>query len=215
MIISSSRRTTQRRVLNTGSGPFDRDKLHPAFRNHGWSEVRLDIDARVAPDLIGSVTDMRAFAPDASFDAVWSSHNVEHLHAHEVLPTFSEFTRILKPDGFALITCPDLQAVAQLVAEGKMDHVVYVSPAGPITPLDMMFGHSASIGAGNRFMAHNTGFTAERLGRVGLDAGFTEVRIGKGRFFDIWALALMPEADLASIAPLFHGTDQSDLLRWR
>jgi SAM-dependent methyltransferase len=215
LITYPSRRALQKRVLNTGSGPSDREKLHPAFRTSGWSEVRLDIDTRVAPDLVGSVTDMRAFAPDASFDAIWSSHNVEHLHTHEVLTTFHEFTRVLKPDGFALITCPDLQAVARLVAEGKMEQTVYVSPAGPITPLDMMFGHSASIAAGNVFMAHNTGFTAERLGRVGLDAGFAEVRIGKGRFYDIWALALMPQADLEFIAQLFRETDQYDLLRWR
>ncbi|MFE1601547.1 class I SAM-dependent methyltransferase [Methylobacterium sp. ID0610] len=209
------RRVPHKRVLNTGSGPYDRGKLHPAFHGGNWNEIRLDIDARVAPDLVGSVTDMRAFAPDASFDAIWSSHNVEHLHAHEVLPTFREFVRVLRPDGFALITCPDLQAVAQLVAEGKMDQTVYVSPAGPITPLDMMFGHIASIAAGNHFMAHNTGFTAERLGRTGLDAGFHEVRIGKGRFYDIWALALMPAADLGQIAPLFRETDQFDLMRWR
>lgn len=204
-----------KRVLNTGSGPYHPSKLHAAFHTGGWTEIRLDIDPNVAPDVVGTVSDMRAFAPDASYDAIWSSHNVEHLHTHEVSSTFREFVRVLKPDGFALITCPDLHAVTQFIVEGKMDHVVYTSPAGPITPLDMLFGHSASIAAGNHFMAHNTGFTADRLGRVGLDAGFREVRLGKGSFCDLWALCLMPKADIATLSAMFSGTEQRGLVGWR
>lgn len=201
----------QRRVLNTGSGPFNPLKLHPVFRTHGWQEVRLDIDARLSPDLVGTVSDMRALVPDRSFDAIWSSHNVEHLHTHEVLPAFRELARVLKPDGFALITCPDLQAIAALIVEGKAESTIYTAPAGPITTLDMLYGHSASIASGNVYMAHNTGFTADRMARVCLDAGFAEVRTCKGGFFDLWALALMPEARAERLEPIFAGTDQRTL----
>lgn len=204
---------SRRRVLNTGSGPFNPDKLHPAFASPEWMEVRLDIDPRVQPDLVGSITDMRAFAPDASFDAIWSSHNIEHLHTFEVDAAFREFRRILKPDGFALITCPDLEGIARLIADGEMHKVVYTAPAGPITPLDMLFGHSASIAAGNHYMAHNTGYTSERLGRVAMEAGFTEVRVGRGRYVDLWALALMPGARVEMLHPFFAHTDQCGLLQ--
>jgi predicted SAM-dependent methyltransferase len=156
---------------------------------------------------------MQAFAPDASFDAVWSSHNVEHLHTFEVPIAFAEFRRVLRSDGFALITCPDLEAITRLVADGKMHQVIYTSPAGPITPFDMLYGHSASIATGNVFMAHNTGYTTERLGRVALEAGFEEVRVGKGRFLDIWALALMRDVRADDLRPLFHDTDQQALLQ--
>lgn len=175
-------------------------------------EVRLDIDPQVKPDLVGSVTDMRGFAPDASFDAIWSSHNVEHLHTHEVVTGFSEFARVLKPDGFALVTCPDLEAVATLIVEGKVETTIYTSPAGPITALDMLFGHSRSIAMGNSYMAHNTGFTTDRIGRVFLDVGFSEVRTGKGQFYDLWALALMPEARIEAVRDLFLGTEQHSLV---
>ena len=211
MSVSVTRDAPQKRVLNTGSGPFNPGKLHPAFRSTPWREVRLDIDARVSPDLVGSVTDMRSFAADATFDAIWSSHNVEHLHAHEVGPAFGEFRRVLRPDGFALITCPDLQVIAGLIAEGRGETVVYTSPAGPITPLDMLYGHAASIGAGNYFMSHNTGFTTDRIGRALLDAGFSEVRAAKGAHYDIWVLALMPEASAETLRPLFAGTEQQGL----
>lgn len=206
-----TRDAPDKRVLNTGSGPFNPSKLHPAFRSAPWREVRLDIDARVSPDLVGSVTDMRSFAADASFDAIWSSHNVEHLHAHDVAPAFREFCRVLRPQGFALITCPDLQVIAGLIAEGRGEAVVYASPSGPITPLDMLFGHAASIRAGNHFMAHNTGFTIDRIGRALLDAGFSEVRTAKGAFYDIWVLALMPEATVGQLRPVFAGTEQQGL----
>ena len=55
------------------------------------------------------------------------------------------------------------------------DHVVYQSPAGPITPLDMMFGHARSIAAGHVHMAHNSGLTAARLTNLLRQAGFADV----------------------------------------
>jgi SAM-dependent methyltransferase len=197
----------RKQVLNAGSGPDLAKKLHPVFRSEEWRQVRLDIDPRVKPDLIGSVTDLRAVVPDGSCDAVWSSHNIEHLHAHEVRPALSEFRRVLKPDGFALITCPDLEAVAQLVVEGKLEETAYTAPAGPITALDMLFGFGASIERGNTFMAHNTGFTRDRLGHLLLECGFAEAWVTKGRMYDLWAVALMPEVDRASLKASLTASD--------
>ncbi|MCB8836487.1 methyltransferase domain-containing protein [Aurantimonas sp. VKM B-3413] len=165
------------------------------FRAPAWQEVRLDIDPQVRPDLMSTVVDMKDVAADQSFDALWSSHNIEHLYDHEVLPAFAEFRRILRPDGFALITCPDLQAVAGLIAEGRLEEGVYEAPSGPVTPLDMIYGFRPSIAAGNDFMGHRTGFTTERLGRLLVETGFAEVRMIKGESYDLWALALMPEID--------------------
>jgi SAM-dependent methyltransferase len=186
---------TKRRVLNAGSGPDLPGRVHPIFSVENWDQVRLDADAAARPDLLGSIANMRGLIPDASFDAVWSSHSLEHLFAHEVLPALKEFRRILKDDGFALITTPDLEAVAKLVVEGRIDDTAYVSPAGPITALDMMFGHSAAIALGRGFMAHNTGFTTDRLGRLILESGFPEAYITTISTFDLWALAVMPKTD--------------------
>jgi SAM-dependent methyltransferase len=186
------------RVLNVGCGAYSPRGLHPAFRNASWKEVRLDIDPNVKPDLVGSITGMEAVL-DADFDAIWSSHNLEHLHSHEIARAVAEFRRVLKPDGFALITCPDLEAVAELVVSGRAEDAAYQSPAGPITALDMLYGHSASIEQGNPFMAHNTGFTADRLGRLLVDGGFAEALVIQGSCFDLWALALMPNANKAEL----------------
>lgn len=200
-----------RTVLNIGSGPARPEKLHPAFRDADWREVRLDIDPAVEPDIVGSMTDMGAAIADGSVDAIWSSHNIEHLQAHDVPVALAEFRRVLTREGFALITCPDVEAVAALVLEKGLDAVAYVSPAGPVTPLDMLFGHGASIAAGHGFMAHRTGFTVARLARVVLEAGFAEVRLAKGRF-DLWALCLMPDCRIETVEPAFARTAQADLV---
>ena len=183
----------KRIVLHVGCGVYAPERLHPSFRGANWREIRVDLDPRVKPDVIGSVTDLSPFT-DESVEAVWSSHNIEHLYDHEAMQALAEFRRVLRPDGVALITTPDVEAIAQLVAGGKLDQVAYVSPAGPITALDMLYGHRDSIRSGNHFMAHKTAFSAERLGRLLLEAGFFKVVMRKGASYDLWACALMPNA---------------------
>ena len=187
-----------KRVLSAGSGPTSSRQLHPAFRAEMWQEVRIDIDPLVKPDLVGSITDMSKLISAQSFDSVWSSHSLEHLYAHEVPAALGEFRRILKPDGFALITSPDVESIASVILDHGLDYVAYISPMGPITPRDMLFGHSASIERGSVYMAHNTGFTCGTLGQHLLDAGFSVVLV-KGEGFALWALALMEDADKVAI----------------
>ncbi len=185
--------SADRIVLNVGCGPRQPDKLAPVFREPGWRELRLDIDPGVEPDVVASLTDMRA-VPDASVDAVWSSHNLEHLFAHEVPTALAEFRRVLKPQGFLLVTLPDLQAVAKVIADGNPDAVLMRTRMNgaegpPITALDILFGHDWWIERGRTFMAHRTGFTRQTLGRKLLDAGFGTVAVRPGPAFDLWAVA--------------------------
>ena len=127
-----------------------------------------------------------------SVDAIWSSHNLEHLQRHEVPLALAEFLRVLKPHGLLLLTLPDLQQVARLVAEDRLEESAYVSQSGPITPLDMIFGHTTSLARGNQFMAHRTGFTARSLHKLLIEAGFVEVTLRQGASFDLWATGYKP-----------------------
>ncbi len=77
--------------------------------------------------------------------------------------------------------------------------VIYTSAAGPITPLDMIYGHNASIARGNQAMRHGTAFTQELLGRDLLDAGFAEVRTTRTKTYEVWAAGFMPEADTGKL----------------
>lgn len=192
-----------KKVLNAGCGPAIPDRLQRTFRNGAWQEVRMDVDPRVSPDIIGALEDLGQIA-DRSFDAVYCSHSLEHLHPHDVVSALRGTARILRPDGFALITTPDLEPIAALIVQGRAEEVAYLSPAGPITALDMVYGHAASIAAGNHFMAHNTGFTEDRIARLLLEARFEEVLVVKGQSYDLFALALMPEADRDQIVAEFR-----------
>jgi predicted SAM-dependent methyltransferase len=181
----------QKIVLNVGCGYPLRQKLHRHFHGPEWQEIRLDVDPGVQPDIVCSMTDMRPISAN-TIDAVWSSHNLEHLQRHEVPLALGEFIRVLKPRGLLLLTLPDLQQVAQLVVDDRLEDEAYYSPSGPVTPLDMIFGHTASVARGNRFMAHRTGFTARSLHQALTEAGFAEARVRAGGSFDLWASAYKP-----------------------
>ena len=178
-------------VLNVGCGYPPRQKLHPHFHGPEWREIRLDLDPAVGPDIVCSITDMSPVSAD-TIDAVWSSHNLEHLQRHEVPLALAEFIRVLKPYGLLLLTLPDLQQVAQLVVEDRLEDQAYLSSSGPITALDMIFGHTASLARGNQLMAHRTGFTARMLQKVLVEAGFVQVSLRAGTAFDLWATAYKP-----------------------
>jgi len=175
-------------VLHVGCGVHTPGKLHETFRSPDWREVRLDINPAVNPDILASITDMRDVA-DASFEALYSSHNLEHLHPHEVPLALGEFKRVLKPYGFALITLPDLQQVARYIAEDKAEEAILMTNKGPITPLDVLYGFRPFLANGNLFMAHNFGFTTSTLRAALMDAGFASVAVEADNEFNLWATA--------------------------
>lgn len=190
-------------LLHVGCGPKTRQDTTPAFRGDGWDEIRLDIDPTVRPDIVGTMTDMSG-VPDASVDAIFSSHNIEHLYPHEVPVALREFRRVLKPSGFVVVTCPDLQSICAEVAADRLTQTAYQSPAGPITPLDMLYGHRPAMARGNLFMAHRCGFTQKVLVATLQQAGFP-VAAGKRRaapHFDLWALATAQPLDEAALRGL-------------
>jgi len=194
-------------VLHVGPGhPKSGAKLPPGFQTQDWREIRLDIEPANQPDIIGSMLDMQAVA-DAYVDAVYSAHNIEHVHAFEVPKVLQEFLRVLKPEGFLVITCPDLQAVCALVAQDKLTDPAYHSPAGPITPLDILYGHGAALAAGHHYMAHKCGFTLKSLTQALQNSGFQTIA-GKRRTrgLDLWMIAcksLMDEENLRNLAGIF------------
>lgn len=191
-----------KKFLHVGCGPARKPHVAACFQPDDWREIRLDIDPDAAPDIVASMLDMAA-VPDAAVDGVYSSHNIEHLQPHEVAVALGEFRRVLKDDGWLVLTCPDLEPVCRAVAEGRLLEPLYVSPAGPIAPLDILYGHRPALAAGNGFMAHRTGFTLPTLLAAPQAAGFAAT-IGAARpaAFDLWAVACptaQPEAALRAM----------------
>ena len=173
--------------LNVGCGPETESKIR-GFDNGDWKEIRLDIDEDVNPDIVGTLTEMK-LVETASVDAVYSAYNIDHIYAHEVPIALGEFYRVLKDDGLVIIKCPDLQSVAEAVVQDKLLDTLYVSPIGPISAIDIMYGNRQEISDGNKYMEKKVGFTYTALDRSFFEAGF-ETRYG-GRSQNAWELMLV------------------------
>ncbi|MEY2593661.1 MAG: hypothetical protein RI972_1350 [Pseudomonadota bacterium] len=181
------------KLLHVGCGPKSKAHTTRGFNTAAWTEIRLDIDPGVQPDVAGTMTDMRS-VDSGSVHAVFSAHNIEHLYPHEVPLALSEFLRVLDDDGFAVITCPDLQSVCALVAQDKLTEAAYVAPAGPIAPVDILYGHRSAMARGNLYMAHRCGFTQRVLTATLYAAGFRSIATAcRPESFDLWAVASKQE----------------------
>lgn len=190
--------------LHVGCGPNSKGKTTKEFATDDWKELRFDIDPGVKPDYVGTMVDMTAI-DDGFVDAIFSSHNIEHLYFHQVPLALAEFKRVLKPDGVLVITCPDIQEVAKLVAEDKLMEPAYESLAGPITPLDILYGFARPISQGNTYMAHRCGFTETVLRDTIFAGGFPVIATCKRPHpsYDLWAVAsakAITEEDIRELA---------------
>ena len=156
--------------LNVGSGPLVKSKIK-GFDVDDWKEIRFDIDENVNPDILGTLTDMN-LVKTGSVDAVHSAYNIDHIYPHEVPVALKEFYRVLNDDGIVVVRCPDMQTVCEAVVKDKLLEPLYDSPAGPISPIDIIYGNRQEIAGGLQYMAKKCGFTYSVLDRVFFEAGF-------------------------------------------
>lgn len=161
------------RVLNVGGGS---KSIQIPSHYSAWEHVLLDIDPRENPDLVCDARELNALAAN-QFEAIYCSHNLEHYYKHECYRVLRGFLHVLRNDGFAEVRVPDLGALMRHVVQKEMDieEVLYMSPAGPITPRDVLYGYGLEIeSSGQDFYAHKTGFTERSLLRMLEEAGFEE-----------------------------------------
>jgi SAM-dependent methyltransferase len=88
-------------LLNVGCGRTH----HPAW-------VNIDLEPAAADILRFDVSAGIPF-PEASFEACYCSHMLEHLARTEVARVVSEMYRVLRPGGTIRVVVPDLQTLAQ------------------------------------------------------------------------------------------------------
>lgn len=199
---SSAPETGARKLLHVGCGLKTIRQTTPGFQSGAWHEVRLDINPDVKPDVIGTMTDM-PLVQDESVDAVYSSHNIEHLYIHEVPTALKEFLRVLKPDGFVVLKCPDLQAIVPQILDGGLHKPLYDSGIGPVSPHDILYGHGRTMAQGNLYWAHKCGFTLQTLAQQIVKAGFGITQgLRTPDSYELHMIASKPKIDEAAMTEL-------------
>ena len=190
-------------LLHVGCGSLNKSSCL-GFDNDNWKEIRFDIDESVNPDIVGTMTDMKS-VETGSVDAVYSSHNIEHIFPHEVPIVLREFYRVLKEDGMVSISCPDLQSVCEAVAQDKLVEPLYDSPTGPISPIDILYGRRKSIARGNEYMVHKGGFTYSTLYKAFKEVGFQAMAGGR-KGYNLYLVAFKqrkPDEEIKKIVSQF------------
>ena len=177
------------RFLHIGCGRKRKHQTVAALADAAWDEVTLDIDANVEPDIVDKLPELSKVGSD-TFDAAYSAHNIEHLYPHEVPLALKAMRRVINPDGFVILTCPDLQTVGERLSVGDIETPIYTSRSGPVSPLDMLYGFRPAMKGGNLYMAHHTGFTLKSLANACGQAGFAQFfGFRRPNRHDLWGLA--------------------------
>ena len=159
------------RFLHAVCGNSDKFRTTRIFETSDWEEVRMDMNPEVKPDVLSTLLDMTQF-PDEYFDAVFTAHSLERLYPHEVGRALGNIFRVLNADGYLIVSCADLQAACTLVAQDKLLEPAYESPAGPVAPMDIIYGFRPALAAGFERHACKSGFTARALMGTLAQAGF-------------------------------------------
>jgi protein O-GlcNAc transferase len=169
----------KKRLLNVGGGT---SALPGKFDQ--FDITTLDISPEVKPDIVAS---MCAMGEIGEYDVVWCSHALEHIYPHEVNSALSEFMRVLVPGGHAIIFVPDLEGL-------KADESpLYIDPTGPVTGLDLMYGHRVAM-RDNIYMAHHTGFVALTMTQALFDAGFEKAEVSRQPQFNLLGIGIKANA---------------------
>ncbi len=184
--------TAKKCVLNVGGN----SKGIPIPSHYtGWRHDLLDIDPAGNPDVVCDAREMLTL-PGGVYDAIYCSHNLEHYHRYHARRVLQGFRHVLKDDGFVELRVPDIQQVLAAV-HGKgmeLDDELYVSPAGPITAHDVIYGYHVEIErSGQDFYAHKMGFTPMSMTQMLKDAGFAGLYASAQLRLEVHAVAFKAE----------------------
>ncbi len=101
--------------------------------------------------------------PDGTVDYIESNHLIEHLSFAEAEAAFREWARALKKGGYAVVTCPDLEALVRRW-RGSSNRENWAST------VTMLYGSQEHEG-----MFHKSGYSAARLWEQFAEAGLRTV----------------------------------------
>jgi len=165
------------------------------------------------------VHDLRKLLPfaDASFDAVYSSHVVEHLYRSQAVAMLREAYRVLKPGGLCRNLVPDLRAMIEEYL-GQRKIMAWASgveddPARqfnqrmfimPETPPKQRFLYRLYSNSSN-FHQHKQMYDADSLKRLMEEAGFVNCQPQPPLQSRIPTIELVEKIDRATDGAIIEG----------
>jgi predicted SAM-dependent methyltransferase len=136
----------------------------------GWKI--LNIEAGPGVDYVGNCSDLSRFE-NGSIEEIYASHVLEHLgYAKDLLPALTEWHRVLKDDGKAMISVPDFEVLCRLFLDPTLDakqrfYLMQVTFGGQMDPHDFHY-----VGLNMEFLQSylfRSGFSyVERVDNFGL-----------------------------------------------
>lgn len=148
---------------------------------HGWTNV--DIFSSVAADLYCDITRLPYSAE--SFDLIYASHVLEHVHRHMVLATLQHWRDMLKSGGVLRLAVPDFAACCEWYRRtGDLESLMGLLYGGQNYPKN----------------SHTIIFDEGSLTSALAKAGFTEVRTWDWRAtahsqYDDFSQAFLPHME--------------------
>jgi len=140
-------------------------RLHIGGRQRKRRWRILDVRAEPGVDVVGSCTDLSAFA-DGTVAEIYASHVLEHLsHNQEIQRALIEMNRVLMPGGKLMLSVPDLDVLCRLFLDPALDI------KQRFRVMRLMFGdhdHEHDV--------HKVGLSTELIGHFIKHAGFAGMR---------------------------------------
>lgn len=196
------------RFLHAVCGTTGKNSTTKLFAEKEWEEVRMDTDPGAGADVQGTLLDMSALGEDR-FEGIFIARALERLYFHEVLDALRNTRAALAPEGHLVVVCADIQQACALAAEGKLLEPVYTSKAGPVAPIDILYGFRPALASGRTNLACRCGFTSQSLAVALGKAGFASIWAARNpSAFSVVAVAVVekkPESTLAEIAHMHFG----------
>lgn len=162
-----------RRVLCIGGGnEFATMPYHYA----AWNKTLLSEQLREGAHPIKSTLRLSE-REEATFDAVYCSHQLKNHSLQEGGKILNGIRRLLKPGGFVHLKVPDVTVLMhQMVKSGHdLEDVAYISAAGPISYHDVLWGLNTALGEpGHASAGHKSGYSRKVINRVLSDSGYMD-----------------------------------------
>lgn len=108
-------------ILDIGSGPWPKAD----------ATIRMDINDFPGVTLKHSVTDIPYPLEDGVCGKVYMGDVIEHINVFDVVPVLKEIHRIMAPGATLHITCPDVQWIAERIANKDWEQAANVNWLNP------------------------------------------------------------------------------------